>query len=86
MMDNILTSNTYPLKEAAKILGFRSPSSLRSEAASRKIPGAFKNKQGWHIPKDYIQQRLLKEAESDPTKNKIGRRRGQELHPTPDDE
>ena len=78
--------NTYSLKEAAAILGFRSPSSLRAEAASHKIPQAFKNNKGWHIPKDYIQQRLQKEAESALTKNKVGRKRGQALHPTPDKE
>jgi len=75
--------STYSLKEAAKILGFRSPSSLRKEAASFKIPGAFKTNKGWRIPKNYVQQRLHQEADRDPSKNKVGSKRGQARHPTP---
>jgi len=79
-----ILDSTYPLKEAAAILGFSSPSSLRAEAASCKIPGAFKHRKGWRIPKDYIQQRLQEETNRGPSKNRVGRKRGQGLHPTPD--
>ena len=67
---------TYSTKEAAKLLGFCSPSTVRREAASNKIPGAFKSRRSWRIPHEYIQKRLEEESKLVATKNRVGRKRG----------
>lgn len=47
-------AKTYSTKEAAKLLGFRSPSTLRDDAGRNKIPGAFKCGKSWRIPHEYV--------------------------------
>ena len=67
---------TYSTKEAAKLLGFRSPSTLRDLAANHRIPGAFKHRQSWRIPCDYVEKCLKEEASRTEGKNAVGRKRG----------
>lgn len=72
-------AKTYSTEEAATLLGFCSPSTLRHAAASNKIPGAFKRGQFWRIPFDYVQRRLDEESKSISRKNRVGRKRGQPI-------
>lgn len=69
-------TKTYSTKEAAKLLGFRSPSTLRDDAVCNKIPGAFKCGKSWRIPHEYVQRRLAEESNFTPNKNRVGRKRG----------
>lgn len=69
-------AKTYSTKEAAKLLGFRSPSTLRDDAGRNKIPGAFKCGKSWRIPHEYVQKRLAEESNFAPHRNRVGRKRG----------
>lgn len=64
---------TYSTKEAAKLLGFRSPSALRHLAAIHRIPGAFQYRQSWRIPCDYVEKCLEEELNRGAGKNRVGR-------------